>query len=77
MHPGDQPNAILSTVGFQAQVDNCFRRREHLFPDDGDWNFFCLPKSERNFSGMFRNFRECLTAVEMLASSDKPDFEVL
>ncbi len=36
MHPGDQANAVSGSVGFQAQLANCFRSCQDRLKDDVD-----------------------------------------
>src|SRR5579884_3502840 len=76
MHPGDQPNAVLGRVGFQAHLANGFRSGQDGLKDDVDRNVLCMGKPLYDLLRMFGDFLKRLRTVQMLASRDEPYLEL-
>jgi len=63
VHPGDETDAVLRRVGFEAQIADGFGRGQHRLENHLHREMFGSAQRRRNFAGMFCDLLQCLGTV--------------
>lgn len=75
MHPSDDADAVLSGIGFEAELGDGVGGGEYRFKFDLDWNTWGEVEGLGDSLGVGGDLLEGFWAVEVLTAGHEPEFE--